>query len=311
MDRSFLTNQDINTPMACSIQDRYGREITNLRFSVTQNCNLDCIYCHNEGENGDECSLITKKEIQKAVKLGRKYGINKVKISGGEPLLRSDLTQIIRSISPGLHDLSLTTNAILLPQKIDELIEAGLDRINISLDSLDPKTYMELTSGGDLEKALKGVEAAEKSKLHPVKINTVLLNQVNTNEIQSFINYAKQKDIILQFIEYHDTKTLNQQENYSKYHYNIDPIEKTLRHKADKIKTRRMHHRKKYYIENAEIEVVRPMHNTEFCENCTRLRVTSCGEFKPCLMREDNHIPFKQDMEEALLKAISQREPYF
>ncbi|OUJ18369.1 Molybdenum cofactor biosynthesis enzyme MoaA [Methanonatronarchaeum thermophilum] len=297
--------------MACSIEDRYGREITNLRFSLTQACNLDCIYCHNEGENGDRCSQITQQQIVEAVKLGNKYGIEKVKLSGGEPLLRPDLTTIIKKISPYLKDLSLTTNAILLPQKIDELYKAGLNRVNISLDSLNPSTYRDLTGGGNLKKALKGIDAAEQSDLYPVKINTVLLNTLNTNEIKEFINYAKNKDIILQFIEYHDTNTLQDQENYSQYHYNIDPIEKQLKNQADQIETRRMHHRKKYYIDNAEIEVVRPMHNTEFCENCTRLRVTSCGEFKPCLMREDNHIPFKKDMEKALLKAINQREPYF
>ncbi|WGI18033.1 GTP 3',8-cyclase MoaA [Methanonatronarchaeum sp. AMET-Sl] len=296
--------------MACSIEDKYGREITNLRFSLTQTCNLNCIYCHNEGENGDECNLITQEEVIEAVKLGTRYGIKKVKLSGGEPLLRPDLTEIIQKISPHLNDVSLTTNAILLPQKIDELCEAGLDRVNISLDTLNPETYRELT-GGDLKKALKGIEAAEQSKLFPVKINTVILDNINTNEIQDFINYAKNNDIILQLIEYHDTNTLKNQKNYSQYHYNLDPIEKTLTKKADKIKTRKMHHRKKYYIKNAEIEVVRPMHNTEFCENCTRLRVTSCGEFKPCLMREDNHVPFNGNMEKSLLKAINQRKPYF
>ncbi|OKY78647.1 MAG: Molybdenum cofactor biosynthesis enzyme MoaA [Candidatus Methanohalarchaeum thermophilum] len=295
--------------MVSHIKDNYGRPITNIRFSITQRCNLNCFYCHQEGENTQKTE-ISKEKIQDIVKVGKDKEIRKVKITGGEPLVREDLTEIISEISPYLDDVSITTNGSLLTNKIDELVSAGLDRANISLDSLKPEKYKKIT-GGRLKAVLDGITAAEKSALYPIKINTVLLDGVNDDEISDFIEFAKERDIIMQFIEFHDTNTLSNQESYHNYHYSFEELEKNLREKAEKIKQRKMHHRYKYFFDGAQIELVKPMHNTEFCKNCTRMRVTSDGKFKPCLMRNDLNVKINENIEKSLLKAINKREPYF
>ncbi|PTD94660.1 GTP 3',8-cyclase MoaA [archaeon SCG-AAA382B04] len=293
-------------------RDKYGRPITNIRFSLTQQCNLDCIYCHNEGETNSE-QEIEEEKVEKIVNVARKRNIRKVKLTGGEPLLRDDLIDIIDSISPHLDDTSITTNGTLLKNKVDSLVKAGLDRTNISLDSLDPEKYEKLTNGGNLEDALDGIKSAISSPLYPIKINTVILDSINVNELDDFIDFAKENDIILQLIEFHDTNTLkNGSELFKKYHHDLSNLEKQLSEKAEKIETRRMHNRKKYFFDGAEVEIVKPMHNTEFCANCTRLRVTSDGKFKPCLMRNDNYVETEdKEIEEAFDEAIMRREPYF
>lgn len=301
-------------------KDSYGRPITNIRFSLTQKCNLDCIYCHNEGEN-QNCKIkekrdngeeITKEEVIDIVEVAKNHNIKKIKLTGGEPLLRDDLSEIMASISPYLKDLSITTNGTLLKEKIDSLVEAGLDRVNISLDSLDPDKFKKIT-GGNLQNVLDGIDAAIDSPLYPIKINTVILDGVNDDEIEDFIEFAKQKDVILQLIEFHDTHTLVNGENlFEKYHQDLEPLEEKLQERAERIDQRKMHHRKKYIFDGAEIEIVKPMHNTEFCRNCTRLRITSDGEFKPCLMRNDLNIDIDEfDTEKGFKKAIEKREPYF
>lgn len=300
-------------------EDRYGRPITNIRFSLTQRCNLDCIYCHNEGEKKKKKEKEKEKEIDKnkideIISVALKNNIRKVKLTGGEPLLREDLVEIIKSISPHLDDVSLTTNATLLGDKVkvDSLVSAGLDRVNISLDSLDPEKYKKIT-GGEFKDAINGVKSAISSPLYPVKINTVLLDNTNINEISDFLAFAKEYDIILQLIEFHDTKTLkNGSSLFKEYHHDLDDVEEKLSNRAEKTETREMHKRKKYFFDGAEIEVVKPMHNTEFCANCTRLRVTSDGKFKPCLMRNDNHVDLEsKETEKAFKEAIKKREPFF
>ncbi len=293
------------------LKDRYGRETDNLRFSVTQKCNFDCIYCHNEGEGSHQGGEITKDEIIKAAEVGVKHGVKKVKLSGGEPLLRDDIYSIIQEISPMLEDLSMTSNASILAGNTEKLAESGLDRINISLDSLDTYTYNYITGGARLKDSLEGIDAAIDAGLKPVKINTVVMKNLNEGELDDFLKFAKDMDIILQLIEFHDTQTLNIGNSYDKYHTDLSEIEKEFEEIAERTATRKMHHRKKYFFGGAEVEVVKPMHNTEFCKNCTRLRVTSDGKFKPCLMRNDNHVPFGENIEEAFFEAIDRREPHF
>ncbi len=294
------------------LKDGYDRPITNIRFSLTQRCNLDCIYCHNEGET-EKNEEIEKRKIEKITDIATKNNIRKVKLTGGEPLLREDLIEIIESISPHLDDVSITTNGVLLAEKIDSLVKAGLDRVNVSLDTLNPEKYKKLTGKNELKKTLKGINKAISSPLYPIKINTVILDEINTNEVCDFIEYAKKKDIILQFIEFHNTNTLkNKKDPYKKYHHDLSDLEDFLEEKSEKIEVRRMHHRKKYFFDQAEIEVVKPMHNTEFCENCTRLRVTCDGKFKPCLMRNDNHVDINgKTIKTAFREAINRREPFF
>ena len=210
-------------------------------------------------------------------------GVRSLKLTGGEPLLRRDLADLIMQMPQDLN-ISLTTNGIFLAEQAKSLAEAGLDRVNVSLDSLNSETYRAITGGreGDLEKVLAGIDAAKEAGLEPIKLNVVVLKK-NEAEIPDLIECSRQKGLILQLIELLDMRGLG-------ISGDMETIEQSLQAKADRVRTREMHRRKKYFLDGAEVELVRPMDNTEFCANCTRLRVTSDGKIKPCLLRNDNLI---------------------
>ncbi len=290
-----------------TLVDAYGRKVTGLRIALTPRCNLSCTYCHHEGE------IAPRQEISKemAVCIARaaaELGVRSIKFTGGEPLMRDDLEEIISSMPENI-DISLTTNGILLEKRAKSLAEAGLDRVNISLDSLNPETYGKITGcrEGDLQKVIEGIDAALEAGLRPIKLNVVVLKE-NESEIPELIDFCRRKGLILQLIELLDLKGL-------RVSGDIESVEQTLRERADRVQTREMHRRKKYFLDGAEIEVVRPIDNTEFCANCTRLRVTSDGRIKPCLLRNDNLIEIDscdiERMKDLLRAANECREPYF
>lgn len=296
--------------------DRYGRTINGLRISVTENCNFNCFYCHREGcpESSREMS---PDEIGSIVKIASEFGVEKVKITGGEPLLRDDIVEIVAaSIKPGIREVSMTTNGTMLSDKAQELAEAGLDRVNISLDTLDAEKFVRITHNGSLEKVLEGINAALEAKLVPIKLNMVLLKGVNEDEVDRMISFAGERGMILQLIELVDLNG----EDFKEHHLALDEIERALAAKATAIRTRRlMQSRKRYLLPNGEVEVVRPMHNTRFCAHCHRLRLTPDGYLKPCLMRNDNLVDILSfvragDIEgakRAFVEAVWRREPYF
>jgi GTP 3',8-cyclase len=203
----------------------------------------------------------------------------------------------------------LTTNGVFLAEQADALAGAGLDRVNISLDSLNPENYCAITGGKarDLERVLAGINAAKEAGLVPIKLNVVVLKK-NEFEIPELVDFCRRKGLILQLIELLDLQNLG-------ISGDIEGIERCLAAQADSIRTREMHRRKKYFLKGAEVEVVRPMDNTEFCANCTRLRVTSDGKIKPCLLRSDNLIDIDtcdtEEIKELLRAANARREPYF
>ncbi len=302
------------------MKDDYGRPTSSLRISITQSCDLNCFYCHREGcvtENRE----MTAGEIARLVEASTEFGVEKVKITGGEPLVREDLPEIIESISlPEIEDVSMTTNAVKLEENVDQLTEAGLDRVNVSLDTLNSETYEEITGRSVLDRVLKGIESAQEAGLQPIKLNALVLKGVNDGEeIEKLMEYSLNNGVILQLIELE--KVLPENEKvYERYHKDLDPIEEEIRERASEVRTRwLMQARRKYIVEGGEVEVVNPMHNTEFCEYCTRLRVTSGGYLKPCLMRNDNLVdvltPIREGDEEethnAYRTAIKRREPYF
>lgn len=256
-------------------------------------------------------------EIGNIIELASKLGVEKIKITGGEPLLRGDIADIVAASSkPGIKEISMTTNGVLLPDLARELAEAGLNRVNISLDTLNEDKFSRITRGGSLQRVIEGVDAALEAKLKPVKLNMVLLKGVNEDEIDSMIKFAASRDTTLQLIELVDLNG----EDFKNYHKSFDEIEKQLATRAIEIKTRRlMQSRKRYILPIGEIEVVRPMHNTRFCANCHRLRLTPDGYLKPCLMRNDNLVDIlsyvrKGDDEgarKAFTEAVNLREPYF
>jgi len=287
--------------------DSFGRAVTGLRIALTPRCNLSCVYCHHEGEampNGE----ISNEMVVSVAHAAAALGIRSLKFTGGEPLMRCGLAALISQMPQDL-DISLTTNGIFLAEQAGPLAEAGLDRVNVSLDSLKPEIYRSITGGreGDLEKVLAGIDAARAAGLAPIKLNVVVLKE-NEAEIPDLIDFCREKGLILQLIELLDLR-------HQGLSGDIDAIERQLAVRAERVRTREMHRRKKYFLDGAEVEVVRPMDNTEFCANCTRLRVTSDGKIKPCLLRSDNLVEIGTcDCEKImglLQEANTKREPYF
>jgi len=301
-----------------NLVDNYGRPINSLRISLTQRCNFNCFFCHQEGEHspGEE---LTADEIEAAVSVAAELGITKVKLTGGEPLLREDVVEIVRRIAPYVEEVSMTTNASLLDEKAYSLKEAGLRRVNVSLHTLNPDGFKEITGCSDEDLVRKGVEAALRCGLHPVKLNMVVMKGVNSDEIPEMIRFSRETGTVLQLIEFQELE--NGAEYYEKYHYDLKPVEDKLEKEAVRVAERELHRRRVYHlVDGAQAEVVRPMHNSRFCAYCTRLRLTSDGRLKPCLMRDDNLVPFvelvragepRDRLVEAFREAVARREPYW
>jgi cyclic pyranopterin phosphate synthase len=306
------------------LTDNCGRPLLNLRISITQRCNLRCDYCHKEGEEIASCSRgtaeeMTVGEITRIARIAVSLGIDRIKLTGGEPLMRKDLCEIAKGIAalPGLRDLSMTTNGNLLGFQANELHACGLKRVNISLPTLNAEVYHKLT-GGRVENALEGVKAAVAAGFNPVKLNMVVLKGVNDDAVSGMMDFARQTGTILQLIEL-DPVNVNRA-YFSVYHELLDANEELLRQKAVSVETRRfMHNRHVYHLPDVTVEVVHPTENSDFCMHCTRLRVTSDGKLKPCLMRNDNLVdlltPMRGGASDEELRALfvrvnEQREPY-
>ncbi len=289
------------------LKDPFNRPVSNIRISLTPKCNLSCIYCHKEGEKSPQ-EQITAEEIAEILRIAAKFEIRSVKFTGGEPLLRQDLLEIVRSVPTGMES-SLTTNGTLLADLASGLKDAGLRRVNVSLDSLNPDTYKKITGNDRLNDVLGSIDAALDAGLTPIKLNMVVLEGINDNEIDDFLAYVRgNRDLVLQLIELMHF-------NDCTYHGDLNGLEDSLALRSKQIITRRMHHRKKYCLDGAEVEVVRPLHNTEFCAFCNRLRVTSDAKLKPCLLRTDNHVDIRDrkgaELEALFHKAVSLREPFY
>ncbi|WP_135610912.1 GTP 3',8-cyclase MoaA [Methanococcoides sp. AM1] len=293
------------------LTDKFGRTVKSLRISLTNRCNLDCIYCHSEGDEGSRNEM-TVEMISDIVTTSAKFGVNKVKFSGGEPLVRKDFEEILRAL-PELKDVSVTTNGVLLKERAYSLKEAGLDRANVSLDTLDPEKYAYITHGKpeNLNDVLEGINAAIDAGLTPVKINMVLLKGINEDEIDDMLEFVRSHkgDLVLQIIQVMDFR------EGAQYNLDAEEIENDLERRADTIRMRKMHHRKSYIIDGAEVEFVRPIDNAEFCANCNRLRITADGKLKPCLLVNDNLIDFSnadpEDLPELLRSSIERRIPFY
>jgi len=304
------------------LRDSYGRPLLNLRVAITRRCNLYCQYCHLEGEERsteDFVGEMTVDEIVRLVRVAVELGISRVKLTGGEPLMRKDITAIVKGIAsiPDLADLSMTTNGTMLGSLAQELHASGLKRVNISLPTLNGEVYNKLT-GGRLKDVLEGVEAAVEVGLYPVKLNMLILKDVNDNAVSEMIAFAREAGTILQLIELEPINISGTY--YSVHHKSLDEYEEMLKAEAVKVETRQyMQSRRIYYLPNATVEVVHPIENTDFCTRCTRLRVTSDGKLKPCLMRNDNLVdiltPMRngakdQELVELFELANQERRPY-
>ncbi len=301
--------------------DNFNRPIISLRISITNRCNINCFYCHHDGIIPQKYEM-NSQEIERICLIAKNIGIKKIRLSGGEPLIREDIIDIVRRISEiGFQDVSLTTNGILLEKYALPLKNVGLNRVNVSFDTLNPQTYQYITKSNYIDQVKRGIKKAVKVGLYPVKVNMVLMKGLNHNEIWDMFHFCKENGVILQIIELLKTESCPDTDFFDEYYYDMKIIEKELKEKATDIKTRAfMQDRKKYFLEGGEIEVVRPMDNTEFCKNCTRLRITPDGKLKPCLLRNDNLVDLinpmrngSSDMElqKLFLDAINNREPYY
>ena len=209
---------------------------------------------------------------------------------------------------------------MLLEKYAEDLKNAGLDRVNVSLDTLNRETYKFVTKMDYLEKAKAGILKAVEVGLYPVKINMVVMKDLNTDEIKDMFNFCKEHGIILQLIELIESENCDDDKFSAEYHYPLDELENKLADIASHVRERKfMQGRKKYYINDGEIEIVRPVDNSSFCANCSRLRITPDGKIKPCLLRNDNLVELishvrngesDEALEEIFIKGINNREPF-
>ena len=305
-----------------ALKDCYGRPLLNLRIALTQDCNLRCSFCHMEGEGIGESSSVkemTADEIIRVVRIASGLGISRIKLTGGEPLLRKDIIEIVKGIAAisGIFDFSMTTNGTLLFSVAEELCANGLKRVNISLPTLDNEVYSKLT-GNDLSYVLEGVKKAVGVRFNPVKLNMLVLKGVNDDGVSEMVMFAAETGSVLQLIELEPINI--SYDYYSTFHKPLDAYERILRSKAVRVETRKfMQNRRIYHLPNVKVEVIHPIENSEFCMHCTRLRITSDGKLKPCLMRNDNLVdlltPLRngasdRELEELFRQANMKRQPY-
>lgn len=282
-----------------NLVDFYNREIDYLRISITDRCNMRCIYCMPEKgiEHCRTAELLTCDEIVRFVSIARRFGVKKVRLTGGEPLLRKDILLLIAGLkAAGIPDLSITTNGTRLASMAVSLKRAGLDRINISLDTLKAGMYRTMTRGGDIKKVWEAIHEAERAGLYPIKINVVPVKGMNDDEIEEFASLTFVKDYHIRFIEMMPFGCSREAGN--KLMVGKDELMK----KVSRIGTllpleyRGKGPSRNYRIDGARgiIGFISPV--TEcFCHVCNRLRLTALGRIRPCLC-SDVEIDIKTPM---------------
>ncbi len=290
MWRSQSTEDDANVPATGLLVDRYGRRIRNLRISVTDKCNFRCTYCMPaEGLPWlKKAEILSYEEIVRIARVAVSLGIEQIRLTGGEPLVRRDLPELVRQLRhiEKLSSLSLTTNGILLKQQVDALAEAGLTRINVSLDSLVREKFTQLTRRDQMDRVLEGLEEVKNyPSIHPIKINAVALRNFSEEEVLDFVRFARQKAYIMRWIEFMpldadqhwrkedlltggEIKTIIETEYGPLVRVNGDPSETARR----------------YTFQDGigEVGFINPV-SEPFCANCDRIRLTADGQLRTCL----------------------------
>ena len=263
------------------MRDRFEREITYLRVSITDLCNLRCRYCMPEGvcQKRHE-DILSFEEIVEIVSAAAELGVRKVRITGGEPLVRRGCVDLVRMVAaiPGIGEVDMTTNGVLLARDAAALKAAGLKRVNISLDSLDPEKYKNITGGGDLKAAIDGIKAAFDAGLTPVKINTVLIGGFNDDEIPAFVELTRRYPVELRFIELMPMGGQFGKEAYVSGSRVLEmvPALKPIPQDGGVAQLYRLPDGK------GRVGLISPL-SRHFCGTCNRLRLTSEGNLKPCL----------------------------
>ncbi len=305
--------------------DNHNREINYLRISITDRCNLRCVYCMpKEGVSflGHE-DILSYEEILRIVGAAVKTGIIKVRVTGGEPLVRRGITDFLTSLTKvgGLRDISLTTNGIFLEDHAEEIFNAGIERINVSLDSLSPGRYRDITRGGDINRVLRGIRKAHDTGFSPIKINVVAIKGFNDDEIIDFAKLSIDKPYQIRFIEFMPVGE-SALENSLGYLSNDEVIKNINSFSplkpVDKDHGRADGPASLYTLNGAkgEIGFISAMSH-EFCSSCNRLRLTADGHLRACLLSDEPTTDLKTPLRngctdselETLIRDLINRKP--
>ena len=276
--------------MTTELIDGFGRVHRDLRISVTDRCNFRCTYCMpQEGmEWRPRDEILTFEEIERLARIMvERYGVDSIRLTGGEPTVRARLPLLVEKLSALGVDLAMTTNGVSLPLLAAELKQAGLNRLNISLDSFRADRFLELTRRDELTRTLAGIDAAIDAGFDPVKINVVVMRGINDDEILDFAEFGRQKGVMVRFIEFmpldadeiwNNSLVVTQSEIVDTLAaaYDIEPIERTSAPAT----------RWRYADGKGEIGVVASV-SESFCESCDRVRITADGQFRSCLFSTD------------------------
>jgi cyclic pyranopterin phosphate synthase len=292
-------------------RDSFNRQIDYLRISITDKCNLKCIYCMPEKglKHFEQSEILTSDEIIRIVRIACKYGVRKVRLTGGEPLLRTDILPLISGIKrAGIKDLSITTNGQRLAGMAQKLKKAGLDRVNISLDTLIADRYRDITRGGELDRVWEAVAEAERAGLSPVKINMVPVRGVNDDEVARFAALTLYKDVHIRFIEFMPIGN-NGAWKPDAYLSKDEIMERVAAAgKLVRLPFKGGGPSRNYRIEGAQgmIGFISPISDC-FCDSCNRLRLTAIGKLRPCLFSEisvDIKTPLRSGASDAELETL-------
>lgn len=259
-----------------------------LRVSVTDRCNLNCLYCRpsKRVRQLKQDELLNFEEISSIVGLAAEWGIRKVRITGGEPLVRNNIIDLVKMLSriKGIRDLPLTTNGVRLAEFARPLKKAGLSRVNVSLDSLERGKFARITGRDSLLQVLRGIRAAREANLEPIKINVVILKGINEDEILDFVNFARGKSLILRFIEYMPTHGSEQ----NSWYFSNARVKEIIERRWGTLKPLPFSFNylpaRYFKIDHTKVVLgfISPI-SQPFCHLCTRLRLTAAGKLRPCL----------------------------
>ncbi len=274
-----------------SLIDPFGRRIEYVRLSVTDKCNLRCFYCMPKGFKDFEQPehWLRYDEIERVIKAFTELGVARVRLTGGEPLVRKNLAELAQRLTslPGLDDLSLSTNAMLLNKQANDLQKAGISRINVSLDTLNPEKFKEIT-GGELQPVLDGLIAAKNAGFSPIKINVVAMKGINDNEFEDMVEFCLQHDFTLRFIE---TMPMGATSEEATDHYlDLQLVKQRLAKRFDLIPGVMPGGGPARYVQlrntNLRIGFITPI-SQHFCESCNRVRLSVDGTLYLCLGQDD------------------------
>jgi GTP 3',8-cyclase len=273
--------------------DKFGRQITDLRVSVTDRCNFRCVYCRSANPENHVAyhELLEWDEYERLVRILVNMGIRKVRVTGGEPLVRGGIENFIgRLKSLGVQDLAMTTNGHLLAERCSALIDAGLDRINVSLDSLNREKFERITRTSSFDKVMAGIDAVQNSVLRPVKVNAVLVRGVNDDEVEAFAEFARERDLIMRFIEFMPLDadhawTRSAMVPAAEVHQRISARWPLVQIVHDRSETARKY---RFADGAGEIGLIAPV-TQPFCGFCSRIRLTADGKLRTCLFSKDDH----------------------